>query len=627
MHGIPIATVAICLLNLGGRGDTKRLMTLKREKIGTVVEGEGQDSGAAAAFGWPDKGEGRSLKRAGRLLAVSDLLWIAQAGLISWALGSLPMMFSAADDGQVIEGDLTSLAFQAAASIALVAVLRVFLQNRAETVARQTARAIQSRARAELLSVAARTSPSAEFPSSGAFAAHVTEQVDLLGPYYRNFEPQKVRLRLVPLGIVAATAVFSWVGALILVVCGPLIPVFMALIGMRAKAASETQQEELVRLSGSLLDRIRGLETLTLFGAIERTQRQIADAGERFRTGTMRVLKIAFLSSTVLELFSALGLAFCAVYVGFSLLGEIQAGTWGGPLTFAQGLFILLLAPEFFAPLRAYAAAYHDRAGGLAARKKLATLFPSQNTPGNPKRAERSDVPVGSISLSGPPAIQFRSVGISHDERCVFKEFDLRIEPDETLLVEGPSGSGKTTLIDGILGFQEPDSGKIQVNDLTATAIAPLLRRKVIWLGQSPRLFHGSLKANLLRAVDTSAAVTEDDLWQALRLAGAEALVQRLPRGLETPLGEDGFGLSVGEIRRVALARAAMRKDAVLLLADEPTASLDEETAADVIEGLRKLCDGRTAVIATHDPTLRKIASRRIDLKAFGVLAEGEVFA
>lgn len=194
-------------------------------------------------------------------------------------------------------------------------------------------------------------------------------------------------------------------------------------------------------------------------------------------------------------------------------------------------------------------------------------------------------------------------------------------------MVEGPSGSGKTTLIDGILGFQQPDSGEIQVNDLTATAIAPLLRRKVIWLGQSPRLFHGSLKANLLRAVDTSAAVTEDDLWQALRLAGAEALVQRLPRGLETPLGEDGFGLSVGEIRRVALARAAMRKDAVLLLADEPTASLDEETAADVIDGLRKLCDGRTAVIATHDPALRKIASRRIDLKALGILAEGEVFA
>jgi ATP-binding cassette subfamily C protein CydD len=401
----------------------------------------------------------------------------------------------------------------------------------------------------------------------------------------------------------------------------------MALIGMRAKAASETQQEELVRLSGSLLDRIRGLETLTLFGAIERTQRQIADAGERFRTGTMRVLKIAFLSSTVLELFSALGIAFCAVYVGFSLLGEIQAGTWGGPLTFAQGLFILLLAPEFFAPLRAYAAAYHDRAGGLAARKKLATLFPSQYTPGNPKRADRSDVPVGSISLSGPPAIQFRSVNISHDERCVFKGFNLTIEPDETLLVEGPSGSGKTTLIDGILGFQEPDSGEIQVNDVTATMIAPSLRRKVIWLGQSPRLFHGSLKANLLRAVDTSAAVTEDDLWQALRLAGAEALVQRLPRGLETPLGEDGFGLSVGEIRRVALARAAMRKDAVLLLADEPTASLDEETAADVIEGLRNLCDGRTAIIATHDPALRKIASRRIDLKALGAHAEGEVFA
>jgi ATP-binding cassette subfamily C protein CydD len=602
-------------------------MKTKKEKIGKVAEDVGQGRGTAAAFGWPNEEESRRLKRAGRLLAVSDLLWIAQAGLISWALGSLPAIFSAADASLGTEYDLTLPALQAAAGIALVALLRVFLQNRAETVARQTARAIQGRARGELLSIAATRSPSADFPSSGAFAAHVTEQVDLLGPYYRNFEPQKLRLRLVPLGIVAATAVFSWLGALILIVCGPLIPVFMALIGLRAKAASERQQEELVRLSGSLLDRIKGLETLTLFGAIERTQKQIGDAGERFRTGTMRVLKIAFLSSTVLELFSALGIAFCAVYVGFSLLGEIQTGTWGGPLTFAQGLFILLLAPEFFAPLRAYAAAYHDRAGGLAAREKLAALFPAEDKPKARSLGAGPCEKAETRKLSSPPAIEFRSVCISHRQRDVFKDFSLVIEPAETLLLEGPSGSGKTTLIDGILGFQEPDSGEILVADAPASALAAVLRQKVIWLGQSPRLFHGSLRANLLKAVEAHAAVTEDDLWQALRLAGAETLVQRLPRGLETPLGEDGFGLSVGEIRRVALARAAMRKDAVLLLADEPTASLDEETSADVANGLRTLCEGRTAIIATHDKGLRQIASRRIDLKSLGAVAGGRALA
>lgn len=619
--------MAICPLHLQWESDTKRPMTTKREKIGTVAEDAGQGSGTATAFGWPDEAESRRLKLAGRLLAISDLLWIVQAGLISWVLGSLPAVFSNSDAGQLAGQDLLGPAIPAAAGIALVAVLRVFLQNRAETAARRTARAIQSRARAELLAVAATLSPSTVFPSSGAFAAHVTEQVDLLGPYYRNFEPQKLRLRLVPLGIVAVTAVFSWLGALILVVCGPLIPVFMALIGLRAKAASETQQEELVRLSGRLLDRIKGLETLILFGAIQRTQRQIGEAGERFRTGTMRVLKIAFLSSTVLELFSALGIAFCAVYVGFSLLGEIEVGTWGGPLTFAQGLFILLLAPEFFAPLRAYAAAYHDRAGGLAAREKLATLFPAQDSSQPGHHTECPSETVGDNKLSGPPELLFKSFCISHQERSVFKDFNLTIAPGETLLIEGPSGSGKTTLIDGILGFQAPSSGDILVDGVPATSLSSVLRRKVIWLGQSPRLFHGSLRANLLKAVATPASVTEDDLWQALRLAGAEALVQRLPRGLETPLGEDGFGLSVGEIRRVALARAAMRKDAILLLADEPTASLDEETAADVIDGLEKLCTGRTAVIATHDPGLRKIASRRIDLQNAGTVAKGEAFA
>ena len=150
----------------------------------------------------------------------------------------------------------------------------------------------------------------------------------------------------------------------------------MALIGIRAKAASQGQQEELTRMSGFLLDRVRGLETLRLFGALGRTEAEIDRVGEAFRTGTMRVLKIAFLSSTVLELFSALGIAFVAVYVGFSLLGSVTAGAWGSPLTFGGGFFVLLLAPEFFAPLRAYAAAYHDRAAGLAARKSCRSFIP-----------------------------------------------------------------------------------------------------------------------------------------------------------------------------------------------------------------------------------------------------------
>ena len=602
--------MAICLLNLSGRGDTKQRMTKQSLKRKDRVSGDDGSGRSGPRPGEADASQASRLRRAGMLLAASDLFWGVQAGLIAWALAQFPLAGISED----AEPQGTAI-WTAAAGIVIVAVLRLGLQNRSADITSIIARQIKSRARKDLLARAVNRSPVAPFPSSGAFAAHLTEQIDLLGPYYRNFEPQRLRLRLVPLGILMATACVSWLAALILLVCGPVIPLFMALIGIRVKAASAGQQEELTRLSGILLDRIRGLETLAVFGALGRTQAQIAEAGDRFRTGTMRVLKIAFLSSTVLELFSALGIAFCAVYVGFSLLGDFQTGTWGAPLTFAQGLFVLLLAPEFFAPLRAYAAAYHDRAGGLAALEKLDALF-AENVDDKQEEVSQSKSDAVGIRLSAPPEILFHSATILVGNREVFTRLELRIEAGETVLLEGPSGSGKTTLIDTLLGFHTPVEGTLLVAGRPSGLVAHELRQQVIWLGQSPRLFHGSLKSNLKRAADEPDGITEEGYWEALRLAGAEELVRRLPRGLDTPLGEDGFGLSVGEIRRVALARAAMRKNAPLLLADEPTASLDPDTAADVIAGLEKLTRHRTAIIATHDPNLRRIAGRRIELSA-----------
>ncbi|WP_068410194.1 thiol reductant ABC exporter subunit CydD [Labrenzia sp. OB1] len=572
---------------------------------------------AHAAIGQPLEGEGHGLRRTGYLLGVSDLLWIPQAGLISIALGEMLAGLSGAGAAGPHSASVSGQLFLIVAAMVCLALLRAFLQNRALNGARRIARKIQSRAREHILQVAVERSPCADFPASGAFAARITEQVDLLGPYYRNYLPQVMRLKLVPLAIVLVTAWFSWLAALILLICGPLIPVFMALIGMRAKAASAAQQEELTRLSGMLLDRIRGLETLILFGAADRTEDDIRTAGERFRLGTMRVLKIAFLSSTVLELFSALGIAFCAVYVGFSLLGDIEFGTWGAPLTYSAGLFVLLLAPDFFAPLRAYAAAYHDRAAGLAALEKLAALV-EEIGPGSPQQPEcvfrDNPATVASKVLSSPPSIRFSDVTLCLAGRRIFANMDLEVAPEETVFLAGPSGSGKTTLLDCLLGFHMPSDGEVRIGGQSVRRVAAPLRRNVIWISQSPRLFHGSLKANLLKGVESGAPASEDDLWQALRLAGAEDLVRRLPLGLATPLGEDGFGLSVGEIRRVALARAAMRRNATLVLADEPTAGLDDDTAADVIRGLKTLTAGRTSLIASHDPSVLEMPGRTIDL-------------
>ncbi|WP_417684456.1 thiol reductant ABC exporter subunit CydD [Roseibium sp.] len=556
--------------------------------------------------------EKRRLKMAGRLFAVSDLVWIAQAWLIaSVVAGMVP--------GTPIVSMASALfPFGELAAVVLLAFVRTRLTLAAGKMAMVAAQAVKTRVRDRLLRAISSASPASPMPSSGEVAAQIGDQVDALGPYLLRFYPQKIRLGIVPPVIALAVLPVSWLAALILMIAGPIIPVFMALIGMRAKAASERQQAELTRMSGFLLDRIRGLETLRLFGAIERTRSQIDAVGEAFRVGTMKVLRIAFLSSTALELFSALGIASIAIYVGSSLLGAFEAGAWGAPLTIQTGLFVLLLTPEFFAPLRAYAAAYHDRAAGLAAKDKLSALYTQISTSSEvaPLAVSIAE-PIGSakaVERRVSPAVSIENASLALAGRPVLRNLSLRIEAGESVLLVGPSGAGKTTVLDCLLGLHRLDSGAVSIGG-TATAELDLQawRNSVAWVGQAPRLFHGSLKANLLRG---NPDANEDDMWTALALAGATDLVQRLPRGLGTIVGEDGFGLSVGEMRRIALARAAIRSDAALILADEPTAGLDDETAADVISGLQKLADGRSFVAATHDPKLMAITARQIRLDA-----------
>ena len=562
----------------------------------------------------PTSAERSRLRRSALILSAADLLWIAQAALLAMVLGAALAATVPLGGAQVAAFPSLLMVAGAAGCFVALAGLRAVLSYRAAELARRTARAIQARTRADLLKMAVGASPAAAFPSSGAFATHLTEQVDVLGPYYRNFVPQKFRLLIVPFGILAATLPISWLAALVLLVCGPIIPVFMALIGIRAKAASKGQQEELVRLGGMLLDKVRGLETLKLFGAVGRTETEISGAGERFRKGTMRVLRIAFLSSTVLELFSAIGIGLVAVFVGFSLVGNIAFGTWGGTLGYGAGMFVLLLAPEFFAPLRGYAAAYHDRAAGLAALEKLGSLANGSSAGKSCSSAKKR-----TQQISDVPGIRFDGIRVAYDDKPVLDGFNLDIAAGETIVLMGPSGSGKTTLTDLLLGFVSPASGSIEIGGHKLTAdLSADIRQDVMWLSQFPRLFHGSLKANLLLGCDSQEPVNDVDMFKALDIAGAAALVARLPRGLATPVGEDGFGFSAGEIRRIALARAAMRTSSGLLIADEPTAGLDSETAADVVAGLNMLAEGRTALIVTHDPKLLALADRVVTLEPSG---------
>jgi len=551
-----------------------------------------------------------ALRKASALTVAADLIWIPQAALLAFVLASCLEAYLTAQSPDA------RLLVWGALGFGALALPRAALQYAAGQIAGGAARTVRARLRKDLLDRLSRTSPAADLPASGALAVSLAEQVDALGPYIRHFKPQAARVKWVPLAIVLTVLPLSWIAALILLVCGPVIPLFMALIGLRAKAASAHQQDELVRMGGVLLDRIKGLETLRLFGALRATQSLVEHTGEAFRTKTMGVLKIAFLSSTVLELFSALGIAFVAVYVGFSLLGDITIGTWGGPLTYFTGLFVLLLAPEFFSPLRSYAAAYHDRSAGLAAEDKLQGLMEGlAEVPDGLSREIAQGRPA--LPVAGAPFLSLCNVSLRLGHRLVLRDVSLEIRAGETIILTGPSGAGKTSLIDTFLGFHTPAAGRVLAGGKDLLQLDPeAWRASMAWLGQDPQLFHGSLRSNLTLAKPDASS---GELAAALHLAGAAGLVARLPRGLDTVLGENGFGLSVGEIRRVALARAALRSHAGVLLADEPTAALDRETAADVIAGLGRLRAGRTALIATHDPELIALGDRHI------VLSDGQL--
>lgn len=551
--------------------------------------------------------ERRTISRAGMLAGLADCLWIAQAAAIATAVVQIAFPVALKLPGWPTRLSPFETAQVMAGIVILLAILRYALSFAASRLAFDASERVKTTLRRRLLTGLAKAGPAAKLPVSGAVAAAVTDQVEAVGPYIRRFLPIRTRLVLAPLAILLVSLWVNWFVAVILLVAGPMIPLFMALIGMRAQSASDEQQGELARLGGFLMDRLAGLETLKLLGAAERTGQQVAEAGQSFRVATMKVLRIAFLSSTVLELFSALGVAFVAVYVGFSLLGQIGFGTWGAPVDLWSGLFVLLLAPEFFSPLRAFAAAYHDKAGAQAAAAHLAELpMPEQ---------DEAPAPVQAIMTppAGPVSVTFRSVTLGHEGRPVLAGLDLDLRPGELLHLRGRSGSGKSTLMDALIGLNPPLSGEILIAGTPLTSLDQgLWRSRIAWLSQDPRLFFGSVRANLRRAAPDAA---DADLWAALELAGAKSLVEQMPRGLLTSLGEDGFGLSVGEARRIALARAMLRADPLLVLADEPTAGLDEDTAAIVIEGLKVLCKDRSSLIASHDPALLTLPGRVFDLE------------
>lgn len=529
--------------------------------------------------------------------SAAPLLWIAQAGLLAWSVGRL--------------ADGAGLADMLAPALAFVAlgVLRASAEAWGARRLFAAARLHLARLRDDAARALAARSPldRARLPS-GQAASALAEQAEAVLPWLVRYQPARLRTMLVPPAIALAVLVFSWSAALILVLAAPLIPLFMAVIGWRAKAASEAQLQVVGGMSGFLLDRLRGLSTLRALGAVDATAGRVRATAEQVRAGTMRVLRIAFLSSTALELFSALGVALVAVYVGFHLLGEIGPGSWGTRLSLSEGLFVLLLAPAFFEPLRELAAVWHDKAAGEAALAALERL--REDGLALPGALETNRQPPRAGQAPRAPSVDIEGLVFGHPgEAPLFDGEDLYVGAGEHVALVGPSGSGKTTLLSIVAGLVAANGGAVRIGGVPLDArSAADLRARMAWIGQGPHVFPGSVRANVALERD---GVTRAMVGAAVRRAGLGHVQHATPGA---SLGEGGLGLSGGELVRLALARAVAAPHAGLLLVDEPTAHLDRDTAAGVIEALVELAQGRTLVVATHDLALAARLGRVVRL-------------
>ncbi|MFC3285419.1 thiol reductant ABC exporter subunit CydD [Litchfieldella rifensis] len=426
---------------------------------------------------------------------------------------------------------------------------------------------------------------------SAGLGGQLVEQVEALDGYFARFQPQLRLAVALPLAVLLVVVWLDWLAALFLLLSAPLIPLFMALVGIGAERLNRQQFAAMNRLAGQFLDRVRGITTLQLFNRTSQATDEVFAAADDYRRRSMRILRLAFLSSAVLEFFASVAIAVVAIYIGFGLLGYIEFGP-APRLTLFSGLAVLLLAPEFFQPLRTLSQHYHDRAAALGAADGLVALL------GEPLPDAGGGVKPARIDEAGKPAsmIALQGVSASHPGRGrVLGPVDLEVPAGTSLALVGPSGAGKSTLLQLIAGFIGPETGEVAVDADDGIA----------WLDQRPLLIQGTIADNLRLAAPEA---SEMQMRTALERAGLGELMARLPEGLATPLAERGSGLSGGQAQRLALARVFL-SPARLVLLDEPTASLDEASEARVIEALRTLLDeGRTLVIATHHPALMTMA-------------------
>lgn len=541
-------------------------------------------------------------QRVNRWLRLSMLLGLLSALIIvaqAWALAAL---LQALIMENILRASLTGHFVVLATLFALRAAVN-YVRERVGFIAGSV---LRRQIRAQVLDRLERLGPAwIRGKPAGSWSSMLLEQIEDMHDYYARYLPQMTLSVLVPLTILIVVFPLNWAAGLILFFTAPLIPLFMALVGMGAADANRRNFLALARLSGYFLDRLRGLETLRLFFRAEAETEDIRRATEAFRQRTMEVLRLAFLSSGVLEFFASISIAVAAVYFGFSYLGELHFGSYGTGVTLFAGFMVLILAPEFFQPLRDLGTFYHAKAQAVGAAESLVSFL------------EHDDASQGAgqeTPAAGPVGLLARDLWVlAPDGSELAGPLNFSLAADQRVAIVGTSGAGKSSLLGVLLGFL-PYRGSLQVNGLELRALSPRLwRERLSWVSQSPALPAATLRDNVLLGAP---AATAAQLAQALEEAYVAEFLAGLPDGLDSAVGEDAGFLSVGQAQRVALARALIRAPGLLLL-DEPTASLDVHSERLVMRALDSASRRQTTLLVTHQ--LQAIA----DYDAVWVMAGG----
>lgn len=534
----------------------------------------------------------RKCGRSGRLYQ-----WLAALAIALDAAAAIGFAYSFASAISLMTTGGEALPWLAGA-IGALCVRALAQALRGQVSAAAGARMVKEARTAVLKAVATAGPAGLDGGTDGERSAQIVDRTALLAGHAAQWLPGRLATVLVPVLIVAAIFSQSWLAGVLILVSTLMLPIFIWLTASETASLARAQQDSLDSLAGTFEGRARMAGTLRAFNGVDREARTIERSADELASRTMKILRVAFLSTAVLEFFSAISIALVAVYVGFKLLGVFPFETFE-TVTLVEGLTALILAPEFFAPIRQMSVLHHARSDARAAAELLSGLVKPSTLPGTQHLPRRQNA----------FSIHWHSVDLKRGKDCVLKGFTGAAVPGEITLLWGRSGSGKTTALMSLLGLAESVAGEIRAGDI-ALNTRQSLAASAAWIGQKPWALEGSIRDNLRLGAP---GASDDAMLLALERADCMRFLSGRRGALDYALRGGGAGLSGGELQRLAMARALLM-DAPLWLLDEPTAHLDEKAQQQFLALVQRHKAGRTIVFASHSPAVREAADHVIQV-------------